>query len=276
MASPSPVPVGGVCTPPSSQPAREATAPVPRASAAGGELRPRRCGQQEHEQSHAQRRQRAARQREVEPRAQPWSHRRGRQPQPVRALRGAGQADGQHQPHRQHAALRVPVGERLIEPALAGAAIDEIHQPGHKALRQPVDHDRERPGHQRGLHHPRSTRVAQKGGRGDQRGRVERQPLRVVPRLAGQRRPGGGQQHPRRQPQQPPTAARPGAPRGSGRSAATATTITSSQATRAATRRARSKKPPEKKASTVGPARRTAVETRSTADRIAGAPYSRP
>ena len=95
-------------------------------------------------------------------------------------VRVARQAGAQHEPDRRQRAHRVPVAQRLLQPA-AGALIERssVTSHGASALRQPLEpiDDAAAAGEHR-LDEPGGVGRAQQRVRGEQRAEVQREPLR--------------------------------------------------------------------------------------------------
>jgi hypothetical protein len=169
----------------------------------GTQLRPHRLQEGEQDEADDHGEDRAARQGQVAARGQRRRGRGGGGAHPGRARDVAGDAYAEQHPHRGQEAHRVPVRQRLQQPARRGTALLEREEAWQQALREALDDEREDPQREGGL--DRASRAARAEHRhaGDERAEVQREALRVGQRRVAQRGPADGQSGPQGQAGEP-------------------------------------------------------------------------
>ena len=127
----------------------------------------------ERQQPGSGRGQRAAREREVAGQADDHPARRRSGAQPPGTLEVARDAHGEHEADGRDQPVRVPVGQRLLQPAGGGRAAIQLHDPGKQPLREAVGHHHQRAQRQGWLQPPPREVPAQQRHRGDEHAEVE-------------------------------------------------------------------------------------------------------
>ena len=166
----------------------------------GPYLSPFPCQQHEDEQAGGHRRDRPARERQVDGGAERCDRRRGRGAEADRPTLVRRHPRAEHQPHCGHRPHGVPVGDRLLEPPAGGAALVEVHQAGEEPLGEPIEHHDERARGKRRLDEP--VRAEERHAR-QERAQVEERALGVVDCGARERRPRDRGHRQRREGRQP-------------------------------------------------------------------------
>ncbi|TML05869.1 MAG: DUF3367 domain-containing protein, partial [Actinobacteria bacterium] len=164
----------------------------------GAQLDPARRGDEQHDAPGGERRQRAARERQIDARGERHRCRRGSRAQLSAAVVVAGDPGAEDEPERREGALGVPVGERLVEPARRRRGRVFVDDAGEQPPEQPVAGDDERAERKPRFDRASRTARAERRGDRDERAQVQHRALEVVARRPFERRPGRAQRDPAR------------------------------------------------------------------------------